>query len=201
MSLEHYKAASERTDADERGLISAFKRTASERGTSDASLDEVERWVATTLVNDEASSDSELIEHFQQGDEIPYEQAKFYVAQRNRALKHGLTFRLESYQPAPNKAQHSPLPWEIIYTDNEIETTGCGAVKARFNRDNEKMRAEAEANAALIVRAVNNADKLAEALSIALNAFTYSSDGVIRFSDNERSQIRAALTAYNKESQ
>jgi hypothetical protein len=43
-----------------------------------------------------------------------------------------------------------------------------------------------------------HADKLAEALRIAKNAFTHSADGVIRFSDSERCQIREALAAWSK---
>lgn len=60
--------------------------------------------------------------------------------------------------------KHTPLPWEIVRTDTGIETTGCGPVKARFNMDEPgAMREEAEANARLIVRAVNNFDALVEA--------------------------------------
>ncbi len=46
-----------------------------------------------------------------------------------------------------------------------------------------------------------NANKLAESLRIARNAFTHSPDGVIRFSDSERCQIREALAAYESEAQ
>jgi hypothetical protein len=48
-------------------------------------------------------------------------------------------------------SDYSPEPWEIEETDNGIETNVCGPIKARYNRDNEKMRVEAEANAHLIV--------------------------------------------------
>ncbi len=66
---------------------------------TDCTNNELERWIATTLVNDEASTNEELIEHFMQGDEVPYAQAKFYVDQRNDALRHGLTFTLTPYAP------------------------------------------------------------------------------------------------------
>ncbi len=141
-------------------------RTASELGTSDASQDELERWIATTLVNDEASTDKELIEHFQQGDEIPYEQAKFYVNQRNRALKHGLTFKLESYRPAPNKAQHSPLPWRLDFNKYDrqyrVYSVSAPVTNSMFHADN-------DADCKLIVASVNHAPGLAEALRFALS--------------------------------
>ncbi len=62
-----------------------------------------------------------------------------------------------------NKAQHSPLPWKVahgIISDHpEIAARG-GAMCVADGLGNGP---EAEANAALIVRAVNHADKLAEA--------------------------------------
>ncbi len=78
-------------------LEAAANKAQPQQTMSDATNDELERWIAATLVNDEASTDEELIEHFQQGDEVPYAQAKFYVDQRNDALRHGLTFKLTSY--------------------------------------------------------------------------------------------------------
>ncbi len=106
MNIEHYKAASEATDADERALIPPF-----------------------TLTN------------------------------------HVYNRKTMAYEPRTETGNaHSPLPWEIIYTDNEIETTGCGPVKARYSHDNEKMKLEAEANAKLIVASVNHADDLARTL-------------------------------------
>ncbi len=63
-----------------------------------------------------------------------------------------------------NKAQHSPLPWKVahgIISDHpEIAARG-GAMCVADGLGNGP---EAEANAALIVRAVNHADKLAERL-------------------------------------
>ncbi len=58
----------------------------------------LERWVATTLANDEASTDSELVEHFTEGGPMPTRQANFYIAQRNDALRSPLHFSLKSYK-------------------------------------------------------------------------------------------------------
>ncbi len=60
---------------------------------------DTERWVATTLANDESSTDSELVEHFTEGGPMPTEQANFYIAQRNEALRSPLHFQLKTYFP------------------------------------------------------------------------------------------------------
>jgi hypothetical protein len=60
---------------------------------------DTERWVATTLANDEASADRELVEHFMEGGPMPYDQAAFYIAQRNDALHSPLHFQLKTYFP------------------------------------------------------------------------------------------------------
>ncbi len=91
-----YKEKSERTDADERALIPAIRRTRQSKPELPQDEDTL-RWIATTLVNDEASDDQELREHFESGGDMSYEAAIFYVSQRNDALKHGLTFKLKPY--------------------------------------------------------------------------------------------------------
>ncbi len=65
-----------------------------------------------------------------------------------------------------NKAQHSPLPWNVgseigasLSPGFHIESPGIGYPAHVFGNSKD----EALANAALIVRAVNHADKLAEA--------------------------------------
>ncbi len=60
-------------------------------------MNNLELWVATTLANDEASTDRELVEHFMQGGPMPYEQAAFYIEQRNDALRSPLHFNLKPY--------------------------------------------------------------------------------------------------------
>jgi hypothetical protein len=54
-------------------------------------------WIATTLINDEASSDDEMTEHFQREGEMTHAEAVFYVAQRNDALRDSLNFTLQKY--------------------------------------------------------------------------------------------------------
>ncbi len=87
--------------------------------------------------------------------------------------------------PAPNKAQHSPLPWRTgdLYHTIFGPPNGqpCPEIIATVNRGNVK------ANAALIVRAVNHADKLAACLRSILNE---------RDSEHTRQHARALLAAY-----
>lgn len=56
-------------------------------------------WIAATLVNDESSSDQEMREHFIMEGEMSNLESNFYVAQRDRALRHPLQFNLDKYQP------------------------------------------------------------------------------------------------------
>ncbi len=104
-------------------------------------------------------------------------------------------------EPAPNKAQprkadaasHSPLPWGTVV---ETEFEPC----AICDTDGNEMvhlvgglLGERATNAKLIVRAVNNADKLAGALRNALNM-------IDPFVWN-KSKEAAILDEYEKESQ
>ncbi len=90
----------------------------------------------------------------------------------------------------PNKAQHSPLPWNIG-EDNDVFSANTDCV-ARVCGAPEGIKGDL-ANAKLIVRAVNNADKLAEEVRSlierleALGETAYASE--------------AALTAYESEAQ
>lgn len=61
-------------------------------------------WIAQTLVNDEASTDAELVAHFQSEGPMSEEFARFFVAQRPAALLNGLTFRLA---PIADRKKHS----------------------------------------------------------------------------------------------
>ncbi len=65
------------------------------------------------------------------------------------------------HTPAPNKAQHSPLPWTLHRLDDQWN--GEKRWSAGVNGPRVYLTCEEE-NAQLIVRAVNHADKLAEAL-------------------------------------
>ncbi len=77
--------------------------------------------------------------------------------------------------PAPNKAQHSPLPWNIG-EDNDVfsENTDC---VARVCGAPEGIKGDL-ANAKLIVRAVNHADKLAKALRKSADTFNDLAKGL-----------------------
>jgi hypothetical protein len=57
-------------------------------------------WITTTLINDEASSDEEMTEHFQREGEMTHAEAVFYVAQRNEALRDNLHFNLQDWEGA-----------------------------------------------------------------------------------------------------
>lgn len=54
-------------------------------------------WIATTLVNDEASTDDEMRDHFEKEGKMSKEAAAFYVTQRSEALRSPLTFRVRPY--------------------------------------------------------------------------------------------------------
>ena len=68
------------------------------------------------------------------------------------------------YDSRPKEQSHTPEPWEVIVTENSIETTVCGPIKVKHRRtlgvsDLERkeniaaMEAEAMANASLIAAA------------------------------------------------
>ncbi len=69
-------------------------------------------------------------------------------------------------EPAPNKAQPSLLPWRVDFNKYDqqyrVYSGYVPVINAMFHADE-------PADAALIVRAVNHADKLAGALRNALN--------------------------------
>lgn len=58
----------------------------------------LERWVATTLANDEASTNEEMKAHFETEGPMPPEQADFYIGQRNTALRSPIDFQLKPYK-------------------------------------------------------------------------------------------------------
>lgn len=57
-------------------------------------------WIATTLCNDEASSDEEMRQHFITEGQMSPDEARFYVWQRNAALRDPLNFTLKRYVPS-----------------------------------------------------------------------------------------------------
>ncbi len=99
-------------------------------------------------------------------------------SQRPRETDEGYRMRIADTQG--NKAQHSPLPWRFdkpncivaaLSTKKEAREK-CSTVKIADVYETQFDLSEPEtldANAALIVRAVNHADKLAEALRDSLN--------------------------------
>lgn len=60
-------------------------------------LDECELWVCGTLTNDEASTDAEMIAHFEHEGPMPHAEACYYVAQRRAAMYDPLHFALVPY--------------------------------------------------------------------------------------------------------
>jgi hypothetical protein len=56
-------------------------------------------WIATTLVNDESSSDTEMRQHFMNEGGMTDKESWFYIDQRNHALRDPLGFKLERYEP------------------------------------------------------------------------------------------------------
>ncbi len=96
--------------------------------------------------------------------------------------------------PAPNKAQHSPLPWRTV-VETDFEPCSIYADPEQHIADiygNDKR--QRAANAALIVRAVNHADKLAEACQMFLTAL--NKDQL----NHAYAFTQKALSAYEKES-
>ena len=84
--------------------------------------------------------------------------------------------------PAPNKAQHSPLPWTVReHQRPERETViyEAGNTFGIYKTNNDSVfwavadEIENEADAKLIVASVNHADKLAEALRGLANIATH----------------------------
>jgi len=53
-------------------------------------------WIASTLLNDEYSSDEEMKNYFKKVGRMSDKQAKFYVGQRNKALMNPLKFKLRT---------------------------------------------------------------------------------------------------------
>ncbi len=91
--------------------------------------------------------------------------------------------------PAPNKAQpqQSPLPWKQVYDWCGLVTDADGMAVLQAS--------EPRANAALIVRAVNHADKLAEALRGILSV-NLDKELKAVIGTSPINQGRAALAAY-----
>jgi hypothetical protein len=54
-------------------------------------------WIEATLLNDETATDEEMVAYFVQEGKCTKEEAEFYVAQRNNALKAPLEFKLKPY--------------------------------------------------------------------------------------------------------
>ncbi len=110
--------------------------------------------------------------------------------------KHGVTgATLESREPAPNKAQHSPLPWVHTHEDGCINDADGNLIASEIRYDEGK----------LIVCAVNHADKLAEALrdcettpgALAERSHEYALRRLATITET----ARAALAAYESEAQ
>ncbi len=97
--------------------------------------------------------------------------------------------------PVPNKAQPqhsqgSPLPWQII-NGGLFDDSASMVFPAATKRD--------EANVRLIVRAVNHADKLAEALRMACKVI--EGENLDEAMAGEYEILTDALAAYESEAQ
>lgn len=55
-----------------------------------------EVWIGSVLVNDEDSTDEQMIEYFRTEGPMPKKEARCYVGQRSKALKNPLDFNLKS---------------------------------------------------------------------------------------------------------
>jgi hypothetical protein len=138
MTTEHYKASSEPTDANERALVPALKRTQP-------------RGFITQTVH-------ALMPRYCEecGCEITIGQCK-----------HGVSPQLAQDKPQPSPLPWKTQGLSIYSGDNKVaqgldETTGRVTKDLMLDTDIEYD--EAKANARLIVASVNHADKLAEAL-------------------------------------
>lgn len=60
--------------------------------------DKLIKWIDSTLLNDEDSTDQEIINYFVKNGPMSKVEAEFYVAQRNKALKDKLNFKLKKYK-------------------------------------------------------------------------------------------------------
>ena len=100
----------------------------------------------------------------------------------------------------------TPRPWRWWKTATGFETTGCGPVKTTYKsarltpNAQEQMEAEAEANAALIVRCVNSHDALLAALTALEGVLAHVEDTTVWRIGSEctlckthRDTIRAAI--------
>ena len=92
-------------------------------------------------------------------------------------------------------AQNSPLPWHlrgyVNYDGFAIYAKEGGCVCERW--DSALSRAEMEANAALIIRAVNSLDSSIAAMEAALGALTEFGLCWPGVSANVKAQLRAAI--------
>ncbi len=86
-----------------------------------------------------------------------------------------------------SESKHTPLPWMADGGEVRAESGNGRTVALLYSITNED-----EANAALIVRAVNSHDDLVSALEIMIRAFNVSDvDPIVAFTSIERA--RAAL--------
>jgi len=108
---------------------------------------------------------------------------------------------------SPNKrqgqAQHSPLPWMVgksYHTSNRAVLCKHGEMIAMiYTLANHKCTEEKDdANAAFIVRAVNNVELLAEACKARLNEWHSDNQNFTRAEPASLEMMRAALKAYEK---
>jgi hypothetical protein len=68
-----------------------------------------DNWVASELINNESSTDQELINYFIEEGNMAIDEAEFYVSQRNEALQNTLNFILKPYVPKSQKKAEIPI--------------------------------------------------------------------------------------------
>lgn len=85
------------------------------------------QWIEATLLNDETATDEEMTEYFMKEGQCSKEEAEFYVAQRNNALKAPLEFRLKPYnviQELLNKAGMKEALIQRMNDEGNVIPTG-----------------------------------------------------------------------------
>ena len=55
-------------------------------------------WVESTLVNDESSTDKEMLNYFIKEGKMSRTEASFYLRQRNKALSNSINFELKKFR-------------------------------------------------------------------------------------------------------
>ncbi len=188
MNIEHYKAASEATDADERALIPPFRHTTTPKlpalqyadiqtqtERSNGLRERLQRQGITTMKTPTETKQGKQHTWGRDGFCVYCDNVHQTDGNARSTCSDGFTCtaaRTETGSPrrVSDKAQHSPFPWRTV-VETDFEPCSIYADPEQHVADiygNDKR--QRAANARLIVASVNHADKLAEALRDILEA-------------------------------